>query len=169
MKLKHGLTFAALGALFGVHRTTASRTFYTILNTLYAKTHGWLMWFPRDVIQETMPPSFREVYPACRVIIDCTEVPIEKPSEVRDQVNCWSSYKSDFTLKFLVGISPSGFISFVSKVFGGRSSDTFITANCGLLDLLEPNDVVMADKGFPHIRCDLDARHVTLEIPRLHV
>ncbi|XP_064472587.1 uncharacterized protein LOC135387167 [Ornithodoros turicata] len=55
MKMKHALTFAALGALFGVHRTTASRTFYSILDTLYAKTQGWLMWFPRDVVQETMP------------------------------------------------------------------------------------------------------------------
>ncbi|CAN7982908.1 unnamed protein product [Ixodes hexagonus] len=165
MKMKHGLTFAALGVLFSVHRTTASRIFYAILDTLYAKTQGWLVWFPRDVVQETMPPPFRDKYPTCRVIIDCTEVPIKKPPEVSEQINCWSSYKSDFTLKFLVGITPSGFISFVSNVFGGRSSDTYITANSGLLDLLEPNDLVMADKGFPHIRCDLNARQVTLEIP----
>uniref|UniRef100_A0A090XF76 Putative dde superfamily endonuclease n=2 Tax=Ixodes ricinus TaxID=34613 RepID=A0A090XF76_IXORI len=165
MKMKHGLTFAALSVLFSVHRTTASRTFYAILDTLYTKTQGWLVWFPRDVVQETMPPSFREKYPTCRVIIDCTEVPIEKPPELSEQINCWSSYKSDFSLKFLIGITPSGFISFVSNVFGGRSSDTYITANSGLLDLLEPNDLVMADKGFPHIRCDLDARKVALEIP----
>ncbi|XP_064462552.1 uncharacterized protein LOC135373250 [Ornithodoros turicata] len=165
MKMKHALTFAALGALFSVHRTTASRTFYATLDTLYSKTQGWLIWFPREVVQETMPHSFREKCPTCRVIIDCTEVPIEKPPEVSEQVNCWSSYKSNFTLKFLVGVTPCGFISFVSRVFGGRSSDTYITANSGLLDLLEPNDLVMADKGFPHIRCDLDARQVTLEIP----
>lgn len=165
MKLKHGLTFAALGALFCVHRTTASRIFYCMLDTIFSKTQGWLIWHHREVTQEAMPPSFREKYPMCRVIIDCTEVPIERPAEVSEQVNTWSNYKSDFTLKFLVGTTPSGFIQFVSKVFGGRSSDTYITGNSGLLDYLEPNDLVMADKGFPNIRCELDQRQVTLEMP----
>ncbi|XP_037528669.2 uncharacterized protein LOC119405915 [Rhipicephalus sanguineus] len=165
MKMKHGLTFAALGALFSVHRTTASRVFYAVLDVLHAKTQGWLVWFPREVVQETMPPSFKEKYPTCRVIIDCTEVPIEMPPEVSEQVNCWSSYKSNFTLKFLVGVAPCGFISYVSEVFGGRASDTYITANCGLLDLLEKDDLVLADKGFPHIRCDLESRQVSLEMP----
>ncbi|KAL1415866.1 hypothetical protein MTO96_028649 [Rhipicephalus appendiculatus] len=40
MKMKHGLTFAALGALFSVHRTTASRVFYAVLDVLRAKTQG---------------------------------------------------------------------------------------------------------------------------------
>ncbi|KAL1480255.1 hypothetical protein MTO96_051190 [Rhipicephalus appendiculatus] len=165
MKMKHGLTFAALGALFSVHRTTASRVFYAVLDVLHAKTQGWLVWFPREVVQETMPPSFREKYPTCRVIIHCTEVSIETPPEVSEQVNCWSSYKSNFTLKFLVGVAPCGFISYVSEVFGGRASETYITANCGLLDLLEKDDLVLADKGFPHIRCDLESRQVSLEMP----
>ncbi|KAL1479607.1 hypothetical protein MTO96_051720 [Rhipicephalus appendiculatus] len=166
MKMKHGLTFAALGALFSVHRTTASRVFYAVLDVLHAKTQGWLVWFPREVVQETMPPSFREKYPTCRVIIDCTEVSIETPPEVSEQVNCWSSYKSNFTLKFLVGVAPCGFISYVSEVFGGRASDTYITANCGLLDLLEKDDLVLADKGFPHIRCDLESRQLSLRRQR---
>nr|XP_037276744.1 uncharacterized protein LOC119169834 [Rhipicephalus microplus] len=165
MKMKHGLTFAALGALFSVHRTTASRVFYAVLDLLHAKTEGWLVWFPREVVQETMPPSFKEKYPMCRVIIDCTEVPIEMPPEVSEQVNCWSSYKSNFTLKFIVGVAPSGFISYFSEVFGGHASDTYITANCGLLDLLEEDDLVLVDKGFPHIRYDLEYRKVRLEIP----
>lgn len=83
-----------------------------------------------------MPPSFREKYSTCRVIIDYAEVSIEKPADVKEQVNCWSSYKSDFTLKFLVFITPCGFMTFVSIAFGGRSSDTYITAKCGFLDLL---------------------------------
>lgn len=80
-----------------------------------------------------MPPSFQEKYPMCGGIIDCTEVPIERPTEVSEQVNAWSNYKGDFTLKFLAGATPSGFIQFVSKVFDGRSSDTYITANSGLM------------------------------------
>lgn len=165
MKMKHGLTFAALGALFSVHRTIASRTFYAILDTLHSKTREWLSWLPKDAVQEAIPLSFREKYPTCRVIIDCTEVSIEKPPEVKEQVDCWSSWKSDFTLKFLVGVAPCGSVTFVSNAFGGRLSNAYITANCGLLELLEPNDLIMADKGFPNICSDLDACQVTLEVP----
>ncbi|KAL3227352.1 hypothetical protein MRX96_024158 [Rhipicephalus microplus] len=158
MKMKHGLTFAALGALFSVHRTTSSCVFYAVPDLLHAKTEGWLVWFPREVVQETMPPSFKEKYPMCRVIIDCTEVPMEMPPEVSEQENCLSSYKSNFKLKYIVGVAPSRFISYVSEVFGGRASATYITANCGLLDLLEEDDLVLADKGFPHICYYLEFR-----------
>ncbi|KAH6927623.1 hypothetical protein HPB50_006273 [Hyalomma asiaticum] len=165
MKMKHGLTFSALGVLFGIHRTSASRIFYAILDVLYVSTQEWIKWFSRDVVQATMPPSFRLNYPNCRVIVDCSEVRIEKPGKVADRVNCWSNYKSDFTLKFLVGITPSGYITYISDVFGGRSSDTYILANSGLINLLEPGDMVMADKGFPHVKCDLENKDVTLVMP----
>ncbi|XP_037523930.1 uncharacterized protein LOC119401307 [Rhipicephalus sanguineus] len=165
MKMKHGLTFSALGVLFGIHRTSASRIFYAILDVLYVSTQGWIKWFSRDVVQATMPPSFRLNYTNCRVIVDCSEVRIEKPGKVADRVNCWSNYKSDFTLKFLVGITPSGYITYISDVFGGRSSDTYILANSGLINLLEPGDMVMADKGFPHVKCDLESKDVTLVMP----
>ncbi|CAN7988290.1 unnamed protein product [Ixodes hexagonus] len=165
MKMKHGLTFSALGVLFGIHRTSASRIFYATLDVLYVSTQGWIQWFSREVVQASMPSSFRLNYPNCRVIVDCSEVRIEKPGKVADRVNCWSNYKSDFTLKFLVGITPSGYITFISDVFGGRSSDTYIIANSGLINLLEPGDMVMADKGFPHVKCDLESKDVTLVMP----
>ncbi|XP_042146896.1 uncharacterized protein LOC115332568 [Ixodes scapularis] len=165
VKMKHGLTFSALGVLFGIHRTSASRIFYTILDVLYVSTQGWIQWFSRDVVHASMPASFRSKYPNCRVIVDCSEVRIEKPSKVSDRVNCWSNYKSDFTLKFLVGITPSGYITFISDVYGGRASDTYIIANSRLVNLLEPGDMVMADKGFPHVKCDLESKDVTLVMP----
>lgn len=165
MKLKHELTFSSLGVLFSCHRTTASRAFYKVLDTIYGGTINWIQWFSRATVQETMPASFRDKYPNCRVIIDCTEVPVERPTQVAHQVACWSNYKHDFTAKFLVGIAPSGYITFVSKCYGGRSSDTYVTSNCGLLQLLEPNDLVMADKGFPHIQSDLDKISISLVMP----
>lgn len=40
-------------------------------------------------------------------------------------------------------------INYVSKGWGGRTSDKFITVNSGLLKLIEPYDKVLADRGFP--------------------
>ena len=52
---------------------------------------------------------------------------------------------------------------FVSDLYAGRSSDKQITNDCGILDLLEAGDSVMADKGFD-IAGDLP-QGVTLNIP----
>ena len=47
-----------------------------------------------------------------------------------------------------MGISPGGVITFVSKLWGRHISDKEITQKCRILELLEPGDNVMADKGF---------------------
>lgn len=76
----------------------------------------------------------------------------------------YSSYKSTNTLKALVGIAPHGTVTFISSLYTGSISDVAITKLCGILDLLEPGDDVMADKGFT-IKEALAAKRVTLNIP----
>lgn len=56
-------------------------------------------------------------------------------------------------------------ITFVSKAYGGRASDSFITNDCGLLNLLEPGNEVMADKGFPGIKTSVDRKNSILVMP----
>ena len=51
-------------------------------------------------------------------------------------------------MKGLIGISPSGYPSSVSSLYAGRPSDKKITKDCGIPDLLEPGDQVIADQGF---------------------
>ncbi|CAB4005346.1 Hypothetical predicted protein, partial [Paramuricea clavata] len=75
----------------------------------------------------------------------------------------FSSYKNHNTAKGLIGISASGYPSFVSSLYAGRTSDKKITKDRGILDLLEPGDQVMADRGF-EIESDLPSG-VTLNIP----
>ena len=52
------------------------------------------------------------------------------------------------TYKALEGISPNGVVTFVSNCWTGSISDKKNTQRCGLLELLEEGDAIMADKGF---------------------
>ncbi|KAG0425396.1 hypothetical protein HPB47_027430 [Ixodes persulcatus] len=66
----------------------------------------------------------------------------------------------------LLGITPNGFVSFVSDLAPGRVSDKALTANSGLRAILEPGDSVMADRGFV-ISEEVEAVRATLNIPPL--
>ena len=60
----------------------------------------------------------------------------------------WSNYKHHNTVKFFIGIAPQGSITFISKGWGGRVSDQYLTEKCGILDHLLPGDLILADRGF---------------------
>ena len=86
-----------------------------------------------------MPWCFRQQY-HLRVIsiIDCFEVYIEKPGDFVSKTDTWSSYKLYNTAKYLISITPQGTVSFISKGYGRRISDKFITENqavCPNLDV----------------------------------
>ena len=90
---------------------------------------------------------FNEQYPSTRVSVDATEMFIHHPELRELQKTMFSSYKNHNTYKALIGISPSGAITFVSKLFSGSLSDKELTRQSGILKFLEPGHSVMADKG----------------------
>ena len=75
-------------------------------------------------------------------IIDCFEVFINKPKNVLARAQTLSTNKHHNTIKFLIGITPQGVVCFISKAWVGRTSDKFLTENCGLLSNLLPGDVI---------------------------
>lgn len=156
IKLKTGLSFSAIAFFFSIDRNTVSRIFHTLLGQVAAITTNLVFWPTKQVVQSTMPKCFYPDYVNTRVIIDCTEFKIDVPASVDNRVFCYSDYKKSFTSKLLLGITPSGFISFKSKVAGGRKSDSQLTIESGLIDLLEDGDTVHADKGFPEIKKIID-------------
>jgi len=150
MRLRLGLLNEDLADRFGISQGKCSYIFTTwikLLSQLFG--NSLVAWLPRESIRDNLPKLFRKTGNSkCRVIIDCAEVFMDRPKSLDCQAATWSDYKHHNTIKFLVGISPSGFISFLSPCYGGRASDKFITKDSGFYDLLERDDEVMADRGF---------------------
>ena len=108
-----------------------------------------IRWPDRDMLKKTTPRCFRKNYGTkVVVILDCFEVFMERPSNPLAKACTWSSYKHHNTAKFLIGITPQGTVSFVSRGWGGRVSDQVVTENCGVLKNILPGDIVLADRGF---------------------
>ena len=59
--------------------------------------------------------------------------------------------------------TPQGSISFVLEALGGRTSDKYLTGNCGFLEYLVPGDMV-PDRGFT-ISDSVGLKQARLTIP----
>ena len=78
-----------------------------------------ILWPERDILKMSMPMSFRSKFGKCACVIDCFEVFLERPSDLKARAQTYPTYKSHNTMKFLIGITPQGSISFISKGWGG--------------------------------------------------
>ncbi|XP_020912997.1 uncharacterized protein LOC110250723 [Exaiptasia diaphana] len=165
MKLRLGSTNVDLAQRFGVSDTTVSNIFTTWIKILGKKLRC-LVYNPSiEVVKATLPDKFKKPgFSNVRHIIDCTEIFIETPSDPFTRAATWSDYKHHNTVKILVSITPNGAFNFVSKAWGGRTSDVHVTKECSFYDTLEPYDEVMADRGFT-ITEDLLLRNARLHIP----
>lgn len=148
MRLRVGLFERDLAHRFNVSIMTVSRITHSWIRFLRAEFEPLIQTPPSEVLKLHMPKVFKQVCPNTVVIVDCTEFQMEKPSSFDAQSACYSSYKSANTMKALLGITPSGVVSFVSELFPGSTSDKKITVQSGFLDTLKRGDEVMADKGF---------------------
>ena len=147
-RVRRGFPEQDLAVLFNVSQSSVSRILTTWCNYLYVMLGCLPIWPSRSVIDSTMPECFKITYPKTSVILDCTEIKVQTPSSQALNSEIYSNYKSHTTFKSLIGITPSGSVSFVSSLYTGAIGDKSITNLCGIVDLLEPNDQVMADQGF---------------------
>ncbi|GFT03314.1 uncharacterized protein NPIL_653161 [Nephila pilipes] len=84
-----------------------------------------------------MPLPFRFGNKDVRIIVDCIQLPNQKPSSPTEQQLTPSPYKNTITLKGMIGITPNGAISFIC----GSISDKQLFIKSELMDRLESNDV----------------------------
>lgn len=163
-KLRLNLLLEDLARRYSVSVGVTSKIFQKWIDVMSVRLQFLIQWPRKEVNSSNMPPLFKQFYPNCRVIIDCSEIFIETPPSFDARSKTYSNYKKHNTVKFLIGITPCGSISFLSQCWGGRVSDKNLTQQCGFLELLEPGDVVLADRGFT-VEEDLAIHGAKLEIP----
>ena len=162
MKIKIDDSFNRLKEQFGMSHVRASSIFSSTVPRL-AHILQTLIYFPDPLsVRKVLPIQFRAKYSHVQSIIVCFEIKIQKPTNSAHQTLTWSKYKKCNTLKYLISSSPDGLINFISNGYGGRISDTLITEESGLLNVLPEGCAVMADRGFKQIQTILNKKHVYL-------
>lgn len=149
MRLRLNLPIQHIAYLFSVDRKTVSTTFRDTIGTLFTHLKPLVHWPERHCLQATMPRQFVEAFGnRVAVIVDCFEVIIGRASNLKARAQTFPHNRNKHTLKYLIGITPRGAISFVSQGWGGPVSDEHVTENSSLLNKLLPGDLVLADHGF---------------------
>lgn len=167
MKLRLNLSLQDLAYRFRISPGTTSKIFLKMIDILYIKLGFLVRWPTRSELGETMPMCFREEFGnKGAVIIDVFKVLLERSSNLLAQAQTWPSYKHHDTVKFFIGITPQGAVSFISKGWSGRTTFKYITENSGFLDKITPGDVILADKDFD-IAESVSLRQATLVLPAL--
>lgn len=153
MKYRLNLYYLTLASLFDVDRRLINKIVISWSKHMYKCFRQMDFW---NLITAT-----DEKY---KIVLDCTEFRIERSSDPIIQQTTYSTYYSTNTFKVLIGGTENGGVGFVSDVYGGSISDRQITKECGLLNLLQEGDFVLADRGFD-ISDLLEERGVVINIP----
>ena len=123
MKLRQAKEDIELSYLFQVSESTVSNIIVTWINFMYFQLKELNIWPSRLVIDEYMPDDFFANFNKTRVILDATEVPINKPQNVNAQSATFSNFKNKNSLKVMIGCTPRGTVSYISDDDCGATSD----------------------------------------------
>ena len=122
IRLKLNSPLQDLAYRFNVSVPTAHRIFDSWIHVMSVRLTFLIQWPEHEELQATMPVVFQRNFgKRVAVIIDCFEIFIERPSSLIARAMTWSNYKHHNTVKFLIGVTPQGVISFISKAWVGES------------------------------------------------
>ena len=164
MKLRLGLMTEDLAFRFDVSPGKVLQTVITWVHLLSAELRPLIAWPSRGKLRRELPDCFMRLYPKVRTIIDCSEIFFHTPSALDVQACLWSDYKHHCTAKFLLQLHQMVQFLGCHLVMEDGHQIFILYETVAFLDILEPGDQVMADRGFK-LKTDLAMRQCTLCIP----
>lgn len=165
MKLRLNAKNLDLAVRFGISHTAVSNIIYTYICALHELLFEGIMkqGMPSQTkCRGSMPESFGN-FTSARAVIDATEILQDIPSNLQNQNESYSSYKSRHTLKAVTCVAPNAAIVFCSELYPGSTSDVAIVDHSNFLEQFMPGDLILADKGFTIY--DKLPKGVSLNIP----
>lgn len=150
IKLRQNPTFEFLAHVAGVSKTTVNEYFWKWIDVMYCNLKFLIRMTDRDHVFDIIPPVFKEKFPRLTSIIDCFEIFIDYPRNLKARSQCYSQYKKHATVKVFISCTPLGSVNFLSKCWGGRASDIQIVRESGYTTTKYhmPGDQILADRGF---------------------
>ncbi|XP_071802933.1 uncharacterized protein [Asterias amurensis] len=144
MKLRMDPPYKYLAAQFSVAQATIEQTFLCILVYLVELSSACIQWPLKETVLSKMPPCIKRSYPKCRLVLDCLQIEVEAPEQLRDQLPMLSRLDSTFKAKALIGLTPNGCICFISKFFSGEILQSKLSKLSSVYYALHVGDQVLS-------------------------
>ena len=93
MRLRLGLLVQDIADRFNISSATVSKYFTTWLSLLHLELDILNPFPSRSAIDRTMPDIFKPKYESVRVILDCTEINVQRSWSILNQALTFSNYK----------------------------------------------------------------------------
>ena len=138
MKLKLGASNRDLSLRFNRKEEHVSKIVRTWLPKFANVFTRLIVWPEREALRKNLHACFSS-FKNCVCTINCTEIYIEVALNLNARAQTFSNYKFHSTIKYLIGITPTWALSFLSAE---------ITLKSSFLDKLTHGDCVLADRGF---------------------
>lgn len=98
IKLRCAKEDTELAFMFKICRSTVGLIFHLWINFMYFQLNELQLWPDGEVIESHMSQNFGRLFPKTKLILDATEIPIEKPGNVEAQSITFSTYKNQNTV-----------------------------------------------------------------------
>ncbi|CAM4805745.1 unnamed protein product [Rotaria magnacalcarata] len=146
IRLRRATEEHEIAIFFNISQSTVSRIIIAWTRFVYSVVSSISIWPSKTQVQQNLPFEMKKKI-------------LHNPQAQQDT---WSTYKNTNTVKVLVGITPNGVMSYISSLYGGATSDRSLLNMIGagsLIELLEPGDTIMSDRGFA-----LDNQHSHIKL-----
>ncbi|XP_065643043.1 uncharacterized protein LOC136074634 [Hydra vulgaris] len=146
---RHALHLGVIGFMAGVSKSTIYRVFtgwVVFLDTIFSEIN---LKVESTYIFLMMPSVFKKTgHGETDIVVDATEFKFQQPTNYDLNTLMFSSYKNCTTGKALIGISPHGSGLLFGDIYPGSVTDNELTEQSHILELVEKEHEVMADRGF---------------------